>query len=791
LGVRIFNLAKELGMSSKELMAYLETQGHHVKNHMCTIPDPVAQILKDRLPKRNAKLGIRPKAPAAGAPAEAVPSGTPKVGPPAKPAPVPEIPPTARPSIVGKAKPVISTQSTPPRFVASPTPASILTTPVEEVDEEAGEKDKQGKDKAQKTGKDIPPTRKRVFPGSPDFGMDVFGNTRTGVRRVVRRVEPARPGREEEAPSVGGPKSVQISPPITVKDFSAATGIKANEIIGKLMREGQMLTMNSYLPQEILGKLAQDFSIELSYKKKDEDLEAAIQALDTLTPQPEKLMPRAPVVTFMGHVDHGKTSLLDKIRMTKITQGESGGITQHLGSYRVDRGDVHVVFIDTPGHKAFTAMRARGANLTDVAVLVVAADEGPMPQTEEAISHAKAAGVRIVVALNKIDKPTANIPRCKEMLAKLDLIPVEWGGATEYVEVSALTSQGIDNLLTTVSLESQILDLKADPTRPGIGTVLDAHSDAGRGIIATVLVQNGTLRTGDIVLCGTAYGKVRGMWFNGIQAVTEALPSTPVQISGLSEVPDAGDRLYVLPDIGQARQLAEDRLRKKREATRAERDVITLENLFTHLEREEVKELRLVLKADVKGSLEVLKKSVGELSTEAIKVKILHSGVGGISQDDILLADASKAIVVGFHVTADERARAVAEECRIEIRTYEVIYELLDEIRQAMEDRLAPKRREQVKGHLRVQQIYRASKVGNIAGCRVTSGTVARTDKIRLVRDGRVVYTGEISSLKRHKDDVREVREGFECGLKIANYEDIKEGDVIEAYSIVEEKSRL
>ncbi len=791
MGVRIFNLAKELDMSSKELMTYLETQGHNVKNHMCTIPDTVAQILRDRLPKRNAKLGIKPKAAASSGLAESAAGGATKAATPLKGAGAPDGVAAAKPSIVGKAKPVIPTPSTPPRFIASPTPASILSAPAQEVEGEAGEKDKEGKDKAQKAGKEIPPTRKRVFPGSPDFGMDVFGNTRTGVRRVVRRAEPARPGRDSEAPSEAGPKTVQISSPVTVKDFSAATGIKATEIIGKLMREGQMLTMNSYLPQEVLGKLAQEFSIELLFKNREEDLETSIKALETLPPQPERLLPRAPVVTFMGHVDHGKTSLLDKIRLTKITQGESGGITQHLGSYRVDRGDVHVVFIDTPGHKAFTAMRARGANLTDVAVLVVAADEGPMPQTEEAINHAKAAGVRIVVALNKVDKPTANIPRCKEMLAKLDLIPIEWGGATEYVEVSALTSQGIDNLLTTVSLESQILDLKADPTRPGIGTVLDAHSDAGRGIIATVLVQNGTLRTGDCILCGTAYGKVRGMWFNGIQSVTEALPSTPVQISGLSDVPEAGDRLYVLSNIAQARQFAEERLRKKRDSARSERQMITLENLFTHLEASETKELRLVLKADVKGSLEVLKKSVNELSTEAIKVKILHTAVGGISQDDILLADASQAIVVGFHVAADERARAAADECKVEIRTYQLIYELLDEIRQAMEDRLAPKRREQIRGHLRIQQIYRASKIGNIAGCRVTAGTITRTDKIRLVREGRVIYTGDIGSLKRLKDDVREVRDGFECGLKIANYEDIKEGDVIEAFAIVEEKSRL
>jgi small GTP-binding protein len=506
LGVRIFSLAKELNMTSKELMAYLETQGHSVKNHMCTIPDQVAQILRDRLPKRVVKAAApKPKVINGGLTTGAGPS-TAAVSAP-------------KPSIVGKAKPVVPAVPAAARLSAAPPPVA----PPPAAEEEAPEKDKD--EKRAKGGKETHPTRKRVFPGSPDFGMDVLGTRLAGTRRGIRRIEPARSPRDGggAAAATAQPKVVNISPPITLKDLSAAIGVKANMIIGSLMQKGQMPTMNSYLRDEDIETISREFGVEVAVKR-EMDLEEELKALENYVSPPEKLLPRAPVVTFMGHVDHGKTSLLDKIRKTKVTQSESGGITQHLGAYRVDQGDVHVVFIDTPGHKAFTEMRARGANITDVAVLVVAADDGPMPQTEEAINHANAAGVPIVVALNKIDKPNINLGRCRDLLAKLNLIPVEWGGKTEFVEVSAMTSQGIDDLLQVVSLESQILDLKADPSRPAIGTVLEAESNTGRGIIATVLVQDGTLRPGDYVLCGPAHGRVRGLWLNGVTPVSEALP---------------------------------------------------------------------------------------------------------------------------------------------------------------------------------------------------------------------------------------------------------------------------
>jgi translation initiation factor IF-2 len=785
LGVRIFSLAKELNMTSKELMAYLETQGHPVKNHMCTIPDTVAQILRDRLPKRQAKV-VKPKPSGNGGPGQAAA--------PAAGARAPGSPPTttSKPSsILGKAKPV-----SPPAAASSARPAAAAAPPPapELAEEESAEKGEKGEKRPKP--KDQHPTRKRVFPGSPDFGMDVMGTRLAGTRRGIRRLEPARPGHAGApgAATAVEPREIAVATPITVKDLSAAIGVKAGAIIGSLLRQGQMITMNSYLSEELVLKIAEENQVKITIKK-EQDIEEEIKALESKTSSPEDLKPRAPVVTFMGHVDHGKTSLLDKIRQTKVTQGEAGGITQHIGAYRVDKDDIHVVFVDTPGHKAFTEMRARGANVTDLVVLVVAADDGPMPQTEEALNHARAADVPIIVALNKIDRPNANPGRAKDLLAKLGLIPVEWAGgaegSTEYVEVSALTGLGIDDLLETINLESQILDLKADPTKPAMGTVLEAESNEGRGILTTVLIQDGTLRTGDYVLCGQAHGRVRGMWLNGVQQISEASPSTPVQISGLSEVPEVGDKLYVMSDSQAARKIAEERHRKRRETDRAERQKVTLENLFESIEAGAVKELRIVLKADVMGSLEVLKKALPDLGTEEVKVKVLHSGVGGISQDDVELAVASKGVVVGFQVVPDERARALAEDKSVEIRIYQVIYELLDEVRKALEDKLAPTRREQVKGHLVIQQIFRASKVGAIAGCRVTDGTVARTDKIRLIRDGRIIFTGELSSLRRVKDDVREVKEGFECGLKIANYEDIKEGDVVESFAIVEEKRSL
>lgn len=582
---------------------------------------------------------------------------------------------------------------------------------------------------------------------------------------------------------------VTLQLPITVKEFSAKVGLKVPDIMKGLMKRGHMLSMNAYVDEDLLAEFGKEFEIEINIKK-EETTEDAILTMEARESGSDKLLPRAPIVTFLGHVDHGKTSLLDYIRKTKVTAKEHGGITQHLGAYRVDSGKVHVVFIDTPGHQAFTEMRSRGANITDVAVLVVAADEGVMPQTEEAFNHAKAAKVPIVVALNKVDKPNANTDRCLEQLSRLDLQPVAWGGQTEVIEVSAQTGSGIDSLLETLSLESEILELKADPTLPAIGTVLEAESNPGRGNLATVLIESGTLKISDYILAGHAHGKIRNLWLNGTTPVTEAGPATPVQMSGLSAIPDAGDRFYVFEDIQKARQIAEERSSHRRDRDRARSQKVSLESIFEKLDDED-KELRLVLKADVKGTLQALDSTLEEVGTDEVSVRVIHSGVGAVGQDDVTLADASGAVVLAFNVPVDERARSSADEKQVEIRQYKVIYEAVDDVRLALADKLSPILKEVNQGIVEIRQIYKASKIGNIAGCVVTKGSIFRDSKIRLSRGGKILHTGRLESLKRFKDDVKEAKEGYECGLKIAGFEDIQEGDTVEAYKIVKEKRTL
>jgi translation initiation factor IF-2 len=587
------------------------------------------------------------------------------------------------------------------------------------------------------------------------------------------------------------PEKVDVYAPVRLKDLSGALGIKAPVLVKQLFEKGKPVTINQYLDDDTIVELGVDLGTEITVRKKEDEREEAIRTIAEFESATEDLVSRAPVVTFLGHVDHGKTSLLDKIRTTNVTSKEEGGITQHLGAYRVDKGSAHVTFIDTPGHKAFTEMRARGANVTDIAVLVVAADDGPMPQTEEAINHARAAEVPIVVAVNKIDRPNANPQRCKEALSQLGLMPTEWNGTTEFVEVSAITGEGIDALLEVLSLEAEILELKANPKRPAVGVVLEAEASGQRGVIATVLVQDGTLRVGGYMLCGPSHGRIRSLILNGTEAVEEAGPSVPVQVVGLGQVPAAGEKLYVFENEKQARELAEDREIRDRESERVQRQQVTLENLFDHLSQSGGQELRLIIKADVRGSIEALTQSLQDLSNDEVKVAILHSGVGAISQEDIHLASASQAVVIGFHVTADGRARILAEENHVDIRHYRVIYEAIEDVKAALEDRLAPEISEEIHGRAEIRQVYKASKIGTIAGCVVADGHVLRSDKIRLIRDGTVIYTGELNSLKRFKDDVKEVKEGYECGIKLANYEDIKVGDFVEGFAMVETQRNL
>ena len=602
----------------------------------------------------------------------------------------------------------------------------------------------------------------------------------------LRRRRPSSGGKQFTGG--GGAKTgrVEIAAPITIKSFSAATGIRSALIIRDLMTNHDVLTtVNEVIDRKLAEAIALEYEIDLvvRHAKSAED-----ELLEQIAAKSEgKLAPRAPVVTFLGHVDHGKTSLLDYIRQTKVASGEAGGITQHTGAYRYDDGDRHVVFLDTPGHEAFTAMRARGANMTDVVVLVVAADDGVMPQTIEAINHAKAAEVPIVVALNKIDVPNANVQRALGQLAEYGLQSRQWGGEVEVIETSAISGQGVDTLVETLSLEAEIIELKADPGAPGSGYVIEAEMNAGLGVVARLLVRDGTLRVGDPLLAGVGYGRIRRMIDSQGNVLTEAGPATPVEVSGLDAVPDAGARFYVTEGIDQARTIAEEHRQRIRSESLVGSKQLTLETLFDQIEAGQVHELPVIVKGDVQGTVEALSASLNKLSTDEVRVRIIHSGVGGISTGDVTLAEASNAIIIGFNVVADASARQLAERSGVDIRAYRVIYEIIDDVRRALEEGLAPEIREETIGHAEIRQTFKVSRVGTIAGCFVTDGIAARNAEIRIVRDN-VVVEGErsLDSLKRFKDDAREVRAGMECGLKIAGYDDIKEGDVLEFYRRVE-----
>jgi len=583
---------------------------------------------------------------------------------------------------------------------------------------------------------------------------------------------------------------VAIEEPITVKGLSAATGIKSAMLIRRLMELGTMATINQSITTEVAEMVVVDYGVELVVKKAETDEEHALKVLAERTSGEQ--VPRAPVVTFLGHVDHGKTSLLDRIRKTAVATGEAGGITQHTGAYRYDTDDKHVVFLDTPGHEAFTAMRARGANMTDVVVLVVAANDGVMPQTVEAISHARAAKVPIVVALNKIDLPNANVQRVLGQLAEHDLQPREWGGQTEVIQTSAETGDGIDSLVETLSLEAELLELKAEVDAPAAGYVIESEMDSGRGVVARLLVLEGTLNVGDLLLAGRGYGRVRQITDSRGEFVASAGPSIPVEVSGLDEVPEAGDRFYVLADLDQARQVTDERRAATRKASLSMGTQVTLENLFSKIEQGQIDEVNLILKADVQGSLEALVGSLEKLSTKEIRLNVLHTGVGGISTGDVTLAEASGAIVLGFNVVAGAAARSLAEKSGVDIRLYRVIYDIIDDMRTVLEEGLAPEIREEARGRAEVRQVFKVSRIGSIAGCYITEGRVMRNAMVRIIREN-VVLEDErtLESLKRFKDDVREVRSGMECGIKLRGYDDIKEGDELEFYRRVEVGRRL
>jgi translation initiation factor IF-2 len=559
--------------------------------------------------------------------------------------------------------------------------------------------------------------------------------------------------------------------------------VKASEVIKHLMKLGQMVTINQPLDQDTAMIVVEEMGHKAVVAALD-DPEAFTD--DEVSRQQSESLPRAPVVTVMGHVDHGKTSLLDYIRRAKVASGEAGGITQHIGAYHVETPRGMISFLDTPGHEAFTAMRARGAKATDIVILVVAADDGVMPQTKEAIKHARAAGVPIVVAINKIDKPDANPERVKNELVVEQVVPEEFGGDSPFVPVSAKTGQGIDALLEQVLLQAEVLELRAPVDAMAKGLVIEAQLDKGRGPVATVLVQSGTLKTGDVVLAGSTYGRVRAMLDENGKSIKMAGPSIPVEIQGLTEVPQAGDEFMVMADERRAREIATYRAGKFRHTKLAKQQAAKLENMFTDMAAGEVKMVPIIVKADVQGSQEALAQSLLKLSTDEVKVQMVYTAVGAISESDVNLAIAAKAVIIGFNTRADAGARKLAESNGVDIRYYDIIYDAVDELKLAMSGMLTPDKKEEVIGTAEIRQVFKVSKIGSIAGCMVTSGLARRTSRLRLLRDNVVIFTGELDSLKRFKDDAKEVKEGFDCGLNIKNYNDIQEGDVLEFFEIRE-----
>ena len=582
-------------------------------------------------------------------------------------------------------------------------------------------------------------------------------------------------------------KTIKVTEFVTASEMATMMDVSVTQIISACMSLGMMVTMNQRLDAETLSIVAEEFGYEVEFVTSDIE-----ESIEEVVDKDEDLLPRAPIVTVMGHVDHGKTSLLDYIREENVIAGESGGITQHIGAYGVElTNGQKIAFLDTPGHEAFTAMRARGAQVTDIAIIVAAADDNIMPQTKEAISHAQAAGVPIVFAINKIDLPNANPEKIKEGLANMNLLVEDWGGKIQSHDISAKVGTGVKELLEKVLLEAELLELKANPNKPAVGTVVEAFLDKGRGYVSTILVQAGTLRVGDYVLAGKNSGKVKAMHDERGNDVSEAGPSTPVSILGLDGAPQAGDKFNVFEDEREAKQIAAKRTQLQREQSVRTQRHITLDEIGRRIALGDFKELNIILKGDVDGSVEALTDSFQKLSTEEIQVNIIHKGVGAITESDVLLATASDAIIIGFNVRPMGNARQIADKEEIDIRMYSIIYDAINDLKDAMEGMLSPVFKEEITGNAEIREIFKVSKIGSIAGCMVTNGKIFRNSGVRLIREGVVIYTGELASLKRFKDDVKEVSKGYDCGMQIKNYNDIKEGDVIEAFQEVEIKKKL
>jgi len=843
---RVYILAKELGVKSSAIVKKCQDEDLQVKNHMSSISAGLAATIREwfsdgenittvettekvdlkkvrvrkrakrKAPPKKAKVGEDAQLEATDLPIETTAATEPKK--PKHPPEVVEMPKEPKPvlpagPILKKPEParlsgpqVIRVEAPEPLRRPKPKPRARYDEPATELLMGGRQKTEQStlldtKDKAQsqkhrkaRTHGRRQDTRDTVIPKRGKSGskwrqrdieerqarLSAAGGEGLRLRPTRKITSKFRPGVAEVARS----RKVTVSEPITVKDLSAALAVKSADIISKLIQQGVTTTANQAISTDVAELVALELGTELIVEHKstiEEQIRAEFEQMER-----KNLKKRSVVATMLGHVDHGKTSLLDKIRSTHVTDGEAGGITQHIGAYQVSLGDNKVTFLDTPGHEAFTAMRARGANMTDVVVLVIAADDGVMPQTIEAIHHAKAAGVPVIVALNKIDLPGCDINRIYSQLAEHELAPVEWGGKIEVVRTSAITGEGIDDLLEHLDYIAELLELKADETIPATGWVVEAKMSARRGPVATLLIKEGRLSKADVVLAGGTFGRVRTLRNSFKKNIKTATSSMPVEITGISAPPQAGDRFYCLDDINKAKAAAEENQMRSRQSSLAERTQVTLDNLFSQIEAGSVKEINLIIRADVQGSVDVLMKYLSDLSTEEVKVKILHAATGSITEGDCLLAEASNAIIIGFNVVTEEHVARIAEDKGLDIRLYNVIYRITEDLRKSMVGLLEPEEVEKTLGRAMVKSIFKISKIGTIAGCYVSDGLVNKNARVRLIRDNIVIRDNlSIDSLRHFKDDVRQVKAGLECGIKIEKFDDIKIDDVLEFYEIV------
>ncbi|MBL4952685.1 translation initiation factor IF-2 [Neobacillus sp. OS1-32] len=763
--LRVYEYAKKHNLSSKEIISKLKEMNIEVTNHMATLEEAQIKKLDDvynkseRKTQEKKQVNQKPKRPANSS------SSAKRNGRPSQPKQTKK--PDAQPKVAAKASPKAFEDEE--DTVAVPSKIKVAASP----------KSKEGK----KHDQEYQSKENKAFQSNKGKSRPHHHQNRNhNKRKNYQQVEtPPQKKKEKELPA-----KITFTESLTVAELAKKLHREPSEIIKKLFLLGVMATINQDLDKDAIELIASEYGVEVEEEVRVDTTDLEVY----FTPDPEEsLVERPAVVTIMGHVDHGKTTLLDSIRNTKVTEGEAGGITQHIGAYQVVENGKKITFLDTPGHAAFTTMRARGAQITDITVLVVAADDGVMPQTVEAINHAKAADVPIIVAVNKIDKEAANPDRVMQELTEYGLVAEAWGGDTIFVPISAKNGDGIDNLLEMILLVSEVAELKANPNRKALGTVIEARLDKGRGSVATLLIQNGTLKVGDPIVVGNTFGRVRAMVNDKGRRVKDAGPSTPVEITGLNDVPQAGDRFVVFDDEKTARHVGEARAQQALVAQRGEKVRVSLDNLFEQLKQGEMKDLNVVLKSDVQGSAEALAASLNKIDVEGVNIKIIHNGTGAINESDITLAAASNAIVIGFNVRPDANAKRAAEAEKVDVRLHRIIYKVIEEMEAAMKGMLDPEFVEKIIGQAEVRQTFKVSKVGTIAGSYVTDGKITRDSGVRVIRNGVVIFEGEIDALKRFKDDVKEVAQGYECGITIKNFNDIKEEDIIEAF-VMEEVER-